>query len=342
MNIAVVTPYGNVYGEDRLFDESSCKIGENLLVPIIRLKESLRKQGHEFHTADMYNYDDIDVMIFQDINNDSRVTIHSPTRLLKYILKRKWRYDYLYKLSQKRIKSVLIAQEPPIVFPYSYDIRYHELFDYILTWDDDLVDGKKYHKFQYPQVKPESVPCIPFEEKKLISLISGNKKSKAGNELYSKRYEFIQFMEGHGYDLDLYGVGWQQEGFKCYRGIVERKHEVQSKYKFSLCYENMTGVSGYITEKIFDCLFSGSVPIYWGADNITDYIPKTVFIDRREFSANEELYGYISGMAEEEYKKYLEAGRAYLDSKEYYEEFSVESYIGRMTEIIRKLSGLRN
>jgi hypothetical protein len=55
------------------------------------------------------------------------------------------------------------------------------------------------------------------------------------------------------------------------------------KYKFSICYENARDTPGYITEKIFDCFFAGCVPIYWGANNITDHIPKECFIDKRDF-----------------------------------------------------------
>lgn len=44
MNIAVITPYGNVYNNDKLFDLSACKIGQNLLLPEILLKENLEKQ----------------------------------------------------------------------------------------------------------------------------------------------------------------------------------------------------------------------------------------------------------------------------------------------------------
>ena len=36
-------------------------------------------------------------------------------------------------------------------------------------------------------------------------------------------------------------------------------------------------VKGYITEKIFDSFFAGVVPIYWGAENITDYVPKSLY-----------------------------------------------------------------
>ena len=72
MKIAVVTPYGEAYSDDRLFDLNACTIGQNLLLPGIRLKEALEQLGHEYHTADMYPHaEEVDVWIFQDLNNSS-------------------------------------------------------------------------------------------------------------------------------------------------------------------------------------------------------------------------------------------------------------------------------
>ena len=55
------------------------------------------------------------------------------------------------------------------------------------------------------------------------------------------------------------------------------------------------------------------VPIYYGAPNITEYVPAGTFIDKRNFSY-EELYRYISTMSEREYNGYLESAEAYLHS----------------------------
>ena len=41
----------------------------------------------------------------------------------------------------------------------------------------------------------------------------------------------------------------------------------------------MRNVNGYVTEKIFDAFKAGCVPVYWGAENITKYVPAECFID---------------------------------------------------------------
>ena len=85
-------------------------------------------------------------------------------------------------------------------------------------------------------------------------------------------------------------------------------------YKFSICYENVRDVPGYVTEKIFDSMRSGCVPIYWGANNITDYVDAEAFIDRRKFKTEVELDNFITNMTEYEYSDYQDAIKKYLDS----------------------------
>ena len=51
----------------------------------------------------------------------------------------------------------------------------------------------------------------------------------------------------------------------------------------SRCAWRIRGFAGYISEKIFDCFFAGTVPLYLGAPDIEDYIPADTFIDLRQF-----------------------------------------------------------
>ena len=55
------------------------------------------------------------------------------------------------------------------------------------------------------------------------------------------------------------------------------------KYRFSFCLENSI-TNGYISEKIFDCLYAGVIPLYLGAPNINNYVNKYCFIDLRKFN----------------------------------------------------------
>lgn len=336
MNIAITNIYGDAYNRDKLFDIDSCNIGQNLLLPGIKLKKHLEKLGHNFHTADMYNFDDIDVLIVQDLNRNSRLLLETPIDYIKYVLKKKWKNDYLYQCikSPRKIQKILMLKEPSTVCPQSYNKQFHQYFDSILTWNDDLLESNKYHKFQYPQVVADKKYKVPFEDKKFVTMIAGNKKSAELNELYSQRYEAIKFFENHHYGFDLYGYGWEKERLSNYRGKVDKKLDTLSKYKFSICYENMCNVKGYITEKIFDCFFAGVVPVYWGADNITDYVPAETFIDRRKYKNLDELCLFLKEISAEKYEKYINAICRFLESDTFKKEFTVDAYIERILDLL--------
>ena len=58
--------------------------------------------------------------------------------------------------------------------------------------------------------------------------------------------------------------------------------QIYSQYKFIICFEN-SQTPGYVTEKIFNVFAAGSVAVYDGAPNITDYIVPGSFI---QYDAN--------------------------------------------------------
>ena len=74
---------------------------------------------------------------------------------------------------------------------------------------------------------------------------------------------------------------------------------------------------GWVTEKIFDCLRADSVPVYWGAPNITDYVDRETFVDRTQFRSDVELASYLTDLPEAEYRKLRTAGQDYLRSKKF-------------------------
>ena len=124
-----------------------------------------------------------------------------------------------------------------------------------------------------------------FCSNKLLCLIQSNKRSSHRHELYSERVRIVRWFEKHHLNefsftvtiginrrrqwhhgfgerfsiMDL-GRGFLLKPFSSYKGLVESKHEVYQKFKFSLCFENVADISGYITEKIFDSMLAGSVP----------------------------------------------------------------------------------
>lgn len=213
-------------------------------------------------------------------------------------------------------KLILFTWEPPTTCKKIHSPSFFAHFHKVFTWNDELVDNKKFFKFCYPVLKPMREKLISFNKRKLCTLISSRLSSDYPNEIYSEREKAIRFFENnHLQDFDLYGRFWGKRKFSCYKGTVADKLAVMQNYKFCICFENTKNIQGYITEKIFDAFAVGCIPVYYGASNVEEYIPADCFIDFREFSSYDELYTYLTSITEEEFEKYLSNIKNYLESE---------------------------
>lgn len=324
----------SVYYQNRIFDLTGSGNRDNCYYPHYLLKKELKKHGVELNTYDYLKDGENDyILLFLDIPKE-----------VERIVKR-------HPLAEK----VLFLFEAPPVYPMNWDKKYHQYFSKIFTWNDDWIDNKKYFKLCWPI--PIDGPCdVSLAEKtKFCTLIAGNKMIKDPLELYSERLKTIRWFENnHPEDFDLYGMGWDRRffaspfsalnritpltkllkpDFPSYRGTISTKKEVLRQYKFSICYENMWGLPGYMTEKIFDSFVAGCVPVYWGPPNIEKYVSIETFIDRRKFASLEDLYAFMKNMPDAEYQRYLDAIRNYLLGDQV-KLFSAEHYAKHMGEAL--------
>lgn len=288
---------GRDYQQNRIFDLSDKRLNrDNCLYSFFLLKEEFQKRGYELITSDLLSPKDADLVLYNEMPKPMD-----------------WSIDPK--------KSYLMLFESELIRKDNWDATKHTFFKKIFTWHDDYVDQKKYIKFNFPNEIKTTKVGLEGRSGFLIS-ISGNKTSFHPLELYSERVKTIKWFESnHPTKLDYYGVGWEykidlkwQKVFKklhltsllpvnkspSFKGRVEQKLEALRRYKFSLCYENGKDINGYITEKIFDCFFAGTIPVYWGPQNITTYIPANCFIDRTKFKTDLELYNYLSGLSDDE------------------------------------------
>jgi hypothetical protein len=165
-------------------------------------------------------------------------------------------------------------------------------------------------------------------------------------EIYADRIKAIRHFSGHS-DFSLYGMGWNRpiQGFsydyhkaalKVYKGSipsdVQSKRKVMNGFKFALCFENCV-FPGYVTEKIFDCFLAGSIPVYFGAPDITDFIPRETFVDFRRFTNYLELDRFLRAMSVREGQTYIEAARDFLGTSEF-NKFTVDYFVNEILNII--------
>lgn len=223
--------------------------------------------------------------------------------------------DWKKIVASLRPRKILICWEPPSVIREQYDPEILKLFDLVLTWNPTFVDNKKFFSFQYPDWVPMASSLTPFSSRRLLTQICGNKRSSHPDELYSSRKQAILYFERRPeMDFQFFGKGWEKERLRVYGGSVGDKSAVLQKFKFSLCFENIKNTPGYVTEKIFDCMAAGCVPVYWGAPDIEKYIPQTCFIRCEKFRSFSQLYRYLANMPEKRYLEYVAEMRKFLSS----------------------------
>lgn len=241
-----------------------------------------------------------------------------------------------------KIPCYVMLYETPQIRPINQSELLLGKYRRIFTWRDDLVDGERYIKLNLPNKIVINNSRGWDGRGKLCCMIAGNKslRQKSPLDLYSERVKTARWFEKNAArDFDLFGQGWNMPAaksglvgkvinrfrqyipnlsgkvyFSSYRGKVVSKLETLQQYRFSICYENVRDLPGYITEKIFDSLFAGCIPVYWGASNINSYIPEDCFIDRRKFTSHEALYSFMTSMTESEFVAYQERIAAFLAS----------------------------
>lgn len=226
----------------------------------------------------------------------------------------------------------VVVWEPYVVVPFLYTKKCYETFSKIFTFDDRLVDGKQFIKTYYAVRYPMLPHIQSFSERKLCCYIGTNKKSVGEEDLCYARAELAQFFDRY-LDFDLYGKGW--EGFCSAKGAPEDAWATMGLYKFAFAYEN-SSIPGYITEKLFQAFAVGVVPIYLGAPNIEEYVPKNCFIDRRDFASYHGLYQYLVHMTEEEFNHYLENIRIFLESPAA-KKFTSDQFVDTLVDVFTKV-----
>jgi len=85
------------------------------------------------------------------------------------------------------------------------------------------------------------------------------------------------------------------------------KLAVIARYKFCLSFENSISPD-YVTEKFYDPLVAGTVPVYRGAPNVADFAPSPKsFINADDFRGPAELADYLNYLAgnDEAYGEYF-------------------------------------
>jgi hypothetical protein len=106
--------------------------------------------------------------------------------------------------------------------------------------------------------------------------------------------------------IDLFGKGTNHP--------IEFKEEALIDYHYSIVIEN-SKTENYFTEKLLDCLATGTIPVYWGCPNLGNFFNLDGIIT---FNTIEELASIIPTLTPELYNSKIGAIKENLElSKQY-------------------------
>ena len=196
-------------------------------------------------------------------------------------------------------KAILIRNEPKVVCPENYRPNFLKKFGRVIDVGRPI--NQDAITTRWPQNWPKVMPIASeglTENSSRIVMVNADKLSFIKGEMYSLRRACMRSLP-----LDTFGIGWDNAWKKkmrifagemqislknfCFphlmaargwfarplnfRGQVLDKIQTMADYRCALVIENDCS---FISEKLFDAIFAGCIPIYVGADLTSLQLPK--------------------------------------------------------------------
>jgi hypothetical protein len=168
-----------------------------------------------------------------------------------------------------------------------------------MSFDNHLV-------YQYNSIpKKRKLACMILRRETRSEYHENTENFKNNNldleKIYGLREDIVKYTK-----IDIYGKNWSYQ-MTNYKGPLYphiKKYTTLNEYKFNIIIENVV-VNNFLSEKVFDSFVSLSVPVYFGSPQVDEWIPKSCYVDFRDFETNDELISYLENMEDFEYINYV-------------------------------------
>lgn len=359
-----IEPPTHHFFQDRLFSSDRTRYGgDDLMAPYVYLRAYLQQQGVETHTAD-----------YLPEQPDDHLNLYISLGLFPDFKRMAQRPDVI--LSAYFIFECPVVE--PSIYRKVTEVQHNFRRIFTWSDSDSLLHFTKKHlhcqHFHWPQSFDHVHEHIwSRQNRKFLVMINSNKLPRVyRHELYTERMRAVAYFGRHD-EIDLYGVGWDEPSWqlgrtripytfrriyrygltqwqkikpdpllqaarRVYRGKAESKSDTLGNYTFAICFENSI-LKGWITEKIFDCFFAGTIPVYLGAPDIEDYIPQDCFIDMRKFPDYASLHKYLKSLTLAEIDGFRLRAREFLASSQF-EPFTKRAYANLYRRILQEDAGV--
>jgi Glycosyltransferase family 10 (fucosyltransferase) C-term len=277
-----------------------------------RFFTSSNAQDHQFNLVALP--DQADVVVFINTVDDK---VLRPNQRAILFFHEPLAYAHLYqteihenRFPKASLEVVSHLPSPSLFIKNSDGIKFHRSIPYVHF----------HHMATYDQLNA-------INETKRTKLICSIASGLNGIPGYQNRRQFFENFSAANPLFDLFGKFSEfSASIPSYRGQCIFKWKTVSQYKYSLVIENSTD-DYYISEKIFDALICGSMPIYYGSNKIFEILPKEWFYYLPTLDASEinKLNAFI---ATDAYKA-VSDNRAEI-CKTVYEKFSFYSALEKL------------
>lgn len=350
--------------EDRLFDPSTAEYGgSDILAPFRAVRTHFEGRGIPVHTADL----------LEDEGGERHkiyVSFGLQGRSAKLARRDDVTASAYFAMECPIVEPSLYRGLPEM------ERRFRRLYTWapaerLQPFTREPLDSRR---FFWPQARDRVIPELwERRDRDFLVMINSNKLPRLyDRELYTERVQAVEHFHRFG-EVDLYGPNWDRSprrvgktwmpglmrmaiqrlsdlryrlwppseyeaAAEAHQGFADSKSEALSRYDFALCFENMV-LEGWITEKLFDCLYAGTVPIYWGAPDIREWVDPDCFVDMRDFEGYGELREHLRSLGSDELERYRQAGREYLAS-DAFDRFRTGTFVERLEKIVAEDAGL--
>jgi len=184
---------------------------------------------------------------------------------------------------------VVWCMESAVTCPGLADPALMRLFEISMTyqqhadvWVPYFRAGDDVPLLKPPPAKSESSPVVHFQS---------HRYDRSGRTRYAAELMKRVKIDSYGKVLNNRKLAVRDDGADTMRQVIAR-------YKFALAFENSIAPD-YVTDKFFDPLVVGTVPIYLGAPNVAELAPaEHCFINTADFAGPSEIAAYLNFLNE--------------------------------------------
>lgn len=223
-------------------------------------------------------------------------------------------------------QTILVRNEPKVVCPANYQANNISKFGKVI--DVGRPEAGPSRATRWPQNWPTHVSKASeglYENSSKLVMVNADKLSFVKGEMYTLRRASM-----HSLPVDTFGIGWDNSFLKKskillgeflialasrrfphlpsakgwfskpqnFKGKVTDKISTMEKYKYALVIENECS---FVSEKLFDALFAGCIPVYVGGDLRSLNMPHGLV-----FKADPSIDGLITAFARAKQADYAE------------------------------------